>query len=56
MEALTKNQTIKVFDYSLNKLGESKNSLSEKVAECLRKNRTLIHLDLSSNYFNEKES
>ena len=56
MEALTKNTTIKIFDYSMNKLGESKNLMSGAISECFRQNKTLIHVDFSLNFFKEEES
>lgn len=54
---LAKNKNIKVFDYSLNNLGEDENKECAKgIATCLTKNKTLLHVDLSSNNFSEEAS
>jgi hypothetical protein len=55
-ESLEENRSIKVFDYSNNKLGDSKPSCAKMIGTVLSANKILIHLDLSGNKFNEEES
>jgi len=51
---MAKNKNIKVFDYSLNNLGEDDGNLCAKaIANCLTKNKSLHHVDLSLNNFRE---
>ena len=61
IEALEENKTIRVFDYCMNKLGESETNFTTsanpyKIAKLLAKlvstNKILTHVDLSSNNFN----
>ena len=48
--ALTTNKHLRVLDYSLNQLGEEgEKDCPRAIAQCLAKNRTLQHLDLSFN-------
>ena len=62
LDALEDNKTIKVFDYCMSKLGDwsSNNNLGNscKIAKALAKvllsNKVLVHVDFSSNNFNEE--
>lgn len=56
IESLANNKTIKVFDYSFNKLGESTPSCSKAICNFLNNNKTVTHCDFSCNNFNIDES
>ena len=54
---LNDNENIRVLDISWNCLGINKNiSCAEKLTEMLKKNKCIVHLDLSNNNFDLKES
>ncbi len=50
---LANNKSIKVFDYSLNHLGDGDIDMAcaKSISNCFIKNKTLMHVDLSSNSF-----
>lgn len=54
MKALESNKNLKVFDYSMNKLGDQKNSCAKILGNTLANNKELIHVDFSENNFNEE--
>ena len=56
LNALANNSTLKVFDYSFNKLGDGKLTCANAISNCFRKNKTLLHVDLSENGFNKEEA
>jgi Ran GTPase-activating protein (RanGAP) involved in mRNA processing and transport len=49
------NDTLKVLDLSWNNLGGCHESQISSLYECLRKNKELVHLDLSCNSFTNTE-
>lgn len=55
---LANNKLLKVLDYSLNMLGEEDGSTNcaKAIASCFSRNKTLQHIDLSSNNFNFEAS
>ena len=51
-EALTENNLLKVLDISWNDIGSL--ACAMKVSDFLKKNKCLVHLDMSNNKFNLK--
>jgi NLR family CARD domain-containing protein 3 len=52
---LAGNKVLRVFDYSLNQLGDSGElGCAKAIASCLKTNRTLQHVDISFNNFGKE--
>lgn len=58
-EGLLANKTLRVLDLSYNQMGKAKDKNEEctrTIANCLKENEYLMHVDLSNNRFNVEES
>jgi Leucine Rich Repeat. len=51
INGLSSNRTLRVLDLSWNSLGLHQSNFAKTFAEYIAENKTLLHLDLSNNYF-----
>ena len=50
-DSLISNENLLVLDLSYNSLGSGSGKVVEKLSEFFSKNKSLLHLDLTSNHF-----
>lgn len=55
LKALKENKTVRVLDLSWNSLGLLNSTFAKTFSEFISSNTSLIHMDLSNNYFNKED-
>lgn len=53
MDGLMENDTLAVLDLSWNCLGLEGSKCVDRLCDLFKKNKSIVHLDLSSNFFNK---